>query len=119
MDGTNFCKQTNQANWCEEERPCHDHGGLCRIDFWCVCEWAFSDIVEKVGCEKVNVDCSATEQGLNDVSCILGSMLSSLVGLPNPAWLCLGNVVSHEADEYRRVLSLGPFFTRSFISLRF
>ena len=60
MDGTNFCKQTNQANWCEEERPCHDHGGLCRIDFWCVCEWAFSDIVEKVGCEKVNVDCSAT-----------------------------------------------------------
>ena len=25
-----------------------------------VCEWAFSDIVEKVGCENVNVDCSAT-----------------------------------------------------------
>ena len=25
-------------------------------------------------------------QGLNDVSCILGSMSSSLMGLPNPAW---------------------------------
>ena len=34
-------------------------------------------------------------QGLNDVSCILGSMWSSLMGLPYPAWLFLGNVVSH------------------------
>ena len=30
-------------------------------------------------------------QGLNDASCILGSMLSSLVGLSNPAWVSLGN----------------------------
>ncbi len=30
-----------------------------------------------------------------DVSCILGSMLYSLMGLPNPAWVSLGNVVSH------------------------
>ena len=37
-------------------------------------------------------------QGLNDVSCILGSMSSSLVGLLNPAWVCLGNFVSHMAD---------------------
>ena len=28
-------------------------------------------------------------QGLNDVSCILGSMFSSLLGLPNPAWVFL------------------------------
>ena len=34
-------------------------------------------------------------QGLNDASCILGSMLSSLMGLSNPAWVSLGNVVSH------------------------
>ena len=37
-------------------------------------------------------------QGLNDVSCILGSVLSSLMGLPYPAWLFLGNVVSHMDD---------------------
>jgi hypothetical protein len=34
-------------------------------------------------------------QGLNDASCMLGGMLSSLVGLPNPAWEILANVVSH------------------------
>ncbi len=34
-------------------------------------------------------------QGLNDASCMLNRMLSSLIGLPNPAWVSLGNVVSH------------------------
>ena len=34
-------------------------------------------------------------EGLNDASCILGSMLSSSAGLSNPAWVSLGNVVSH------------------------
>ena len=34
-------------------------------------------------------------QGRNDDSCMLGSMLFSLVDLPNPAWVFLGNVVSH------------------------
>ncbi len=34
-------------------------------------------------------------QGLKDVTCILGRMLSSLMGLPNPAWVSLGYVVSH------------------------
>ncbi len=34
-------------------------------------------------------------QGLNAESCILSSMLSSLMGLPNPAWVSRGNVVSH------------------------
>jgi len=34
-------------------------------------------------------------QGLYDKPCILGSMLSSLIGLPNPAWVSLGNIVSH------------------------
>jgi len=32
--------------------------------------------------------------GLNDASCMLNRMLSSLMGLPNPAWVSLGNVVS-------------------------
>ena len=41
----------------------------------------------------------ATNAGLgkpiNDVSCILDSVLSSLMGLPNPAWVAGTNVVSH------------------------
>ena len=38
-------------------------------------------------------------QGLNDASGILGSMLSSLMGLSNPAWVSLGNVVSHMGPQ--------------------
>ena len=34
-------------------------------------------------------------QGLNDASCMLSSMRSSLMGLPNQAWVSLENVVSH------------------------
>jgi hypothetical protein len=37
-------------------------------------------------------------QGLNDASCMLNRMLSSLMGLPNPAWVSLGNVVSHMGE---------------------
>jgi hypothetical protein len=37
-------------------------------------------------------------QGLNDAPCVLRSMLSSLMRLPNPAWVSLGNVVSHLDD---------------------
>ncbi len=39
-------------------------------------------------------------QGLDYASCILRSMLSSLMGLPNPAWVSLGNVVSHMGCYY-------------------
>ena len=38
-------------------------------------------------------------QGPNEASCMLGSMLSSWMGLPNPAWVSLGNVVSHLGYE--------------------
>jgi hypothetical protein len=43
-------------------------------------------------------------QGLNYASCILISMLSSLMGLPNPAWVSLGNVVSHMGAKSRHFL---------------
>ncbi len=36
-------------------------------------------------------------QGLNEAACMLGSMLSSLMGLPNQAWVSLANAVSHMA----------------------
>ena len=39
---------------------------------------------------------------------ILGGMLSSLKGLPNPAWLFLGNVVSHMG----RMCVCGPVMMR-------
>ena len=39
-------------------------------------------------------------QVLNDVSCILDSMLSSLMGLPNRAWVAGANVVSHMAHHF-------------------
>ena len=38
-------------------------------------------------------------QGLNAESCILCCMLSSLMGLPNPAWASRGNVVSYMAES--------------------
>ena len=42
-------------------------------------------------------------QGRNDASCIPGSMLLSLVDLPNPTWAFLGNVVSHMGDDAIRI----------------
>ena len=60
-NGSNFCTQTGQKDWCNEQHPCHgDDGKACKIDTWCVCQWAFADIVAKVGCDNVTVDCSAT-----------------------------------------------------------
>ncbi len=41
-------------------------------------------------------------QVLNDVSCVLGSMLSSFMGLPNPTWVSL--VVSHMAHHHDIIL---------------
>ena len=38
-------------------------------------------------------------KGLNDASCMLISMLSSLMVLTNPAWVSLGDVVSHMDDD--------------------
>lgn len=59
-DGSNFCQTTGQPNWCDEEHECHGKNGLCKIDSWCVCQWAFADVVEKRGCSNVVVDCNAT-----------------------------------------------------------
>lgn len=60
-DGSNFCTQTGQSDWCNEQHPCHDDDEkACNIKTWCVCQWAFANIVAKVGCDNVTVDCSAT-----------------------------------------------------------
>ena len=50
----NFCNQTGQPDWCEEEMPCHeDASKTCPIKNWCVCQWAFEAYVQKVGCDAV------------------------------------------------------------------
>lgn len=59
-DGSNFCKVTNQQNWCDDQRECHGQNGLCDIGSWCVCQWAFNDLVKKVPCDELKIDCDAT-----------------------------------------------------------
>lgn len=58
--GTTFCAQTGQENWCDAHHPCHGAEGECQVGSWCVCQWAFADFVEKVGCDNVSIDCAAT-----------------------------------------------------------
>jgi len=57
-----FCSVTGQPNWCEEEAPCMDQEGDCKIDHWCVCQWAFAKyLAEAGGCDKiVDLVCEAT-----------------------------------------------------------
>ena len=46
----NFCNQTGQPDWCEEEMPCHeDASKTCPIKNWCVCQWAFEAYEKKGG----------------------------------------------------------------------
>ena len=52
--GTNFCSQTGQSDWCEEEMPCYeDENKMCHIKNWCVCQWAWEMYVEKNGCDNI------------------------------------------------------------------
>ena len=56
-----FCETTGQTNWCTKEFPCHGAPKkTCPIENWCVCQWAFANAVEKLGCSGVEVDCDAT-----------------------------------------------------------
>ena len=50
-------------------------------------------------------------QGLNETTCILGSMVSSLTSLSNPTWVSLGNFVSHMAREMHHARQMFPFVT--------
>ena len=58
---SNFCELTGQSNWCDDLAPCMgDSSKKCKRGGWCVCQWAFSSAVEKVGCDAIDVDCDAT-----------------------------------------------------------
>ena len=56
----NFCAITNQPNWCSETSKCHDSKNNCEKKNWCVCQWAFSRAVDKVGCHNIKINCNAT-----------------------------------------------------------
>jgi len=60
----NFCTVTDQPNWCEDNMPCHDddHNKDCKIQNWCVCQWAFARYIQEArGCDNIGtVNCEAT-----------------------------------------------------------
>ena len=30
-------------------------------DSWCICMWAFADLIEEVGCQNVHIHCDSTD----------------------------------------------------------
>ena len=64
VDGGNFCEVTGQPNWCDDYMQCDGKRGLCPVQHWCVCEWAFASYITRAGgCEKIqSIDCEATNR---------------------------------------------------------
>merc|ERR1711924_283240 len=60
--GGNFCSVTGQPNWCGSSMQCDGGAGVCPVEHWCVCQWAFASYLERAGgCDKIqNVVCKAT-----------------------------------------------------------
>lgn len=61
--GGNFCTVTGQPNWCDDDKECHDQeSGICPIQHWCVCEWAFESYLETAGgCDQIaEIVCEST-----------------------------------------------------------
>ena len=58
----NFCKQTDQTNWCSKEMLCNNGKGKCPVKNWCICQWAFADYIKNAGgCDKINdIHCDST-----------------------------------------------------------
>ena len=58
-----FCSSTGQS-WCRDKMRCHDsESSDCLPENWCVCQWAFADAVDAVGCDGIDNDalkCDAT-----------------------------------------------------------
>merc|ERR1712046_412432 len=63
--GGNFCSVTGQPDWCSSSMPCDgDAGKQCKVQHWCVCQWAFASYIQRAGgCDKIqNIVCSATNK---------------------------------------------------------
>ena len=60
--GKNFCEVTGQSNWCSSNMPCHENKNQsCKIENWCVCQWAFASYLQKAGgCNAIqHIQCDA------------------------------------------------------------
>jgi len=60
--GGNFCLVTGQPDWCSSSMDCDGSSGTCKVEHWCVCEWAFARYIQKAGgCDKIQkIVCDAT-----------------------------------------------------------
>ena len=58
----NFCEQTGQPDWCSESMTCNNGKGVCPVENWCICQWAFADYIENPGgCDNINkIHCEST-----------------------------------------------------------
>lgn len=62
---SDFCTVTGQPDWCTtRDFPCMAQRGQCKIGNWCVCQWAFSNYLERAGgCDAiVDLVCGATHK---------------------------------------------------------
>jgi len=68
VDGSadkNFCTQTGQSNWCDDEMRCDPFPpvtqGNCPVKNWCVCQWAFRKYIAAAGgCDHIqHIVCDA------------------------------------------------------------
>ena len=60
--GGNFCKVTQQPNWCSDKMTCvGEESKKCPVRHWCVCQWAFAGYIEEAGgCDKIqDIVCDA------------------------------------------------------------
>ncbi len=81
--------------WLMSVLPTKNLEGRWNPDFRSTCQWFVAHVGNNI-CENYP---RRIGQGLNDASCILCGMISSFVGLPNPAWVILANVVSHMVNR--------------------
>merc|ERR1712194_885680 len=82
-EGGNFCAVTGQPDWCSSSMPCDgknimngDNENIeCHVQNWCVCQWAFSDYIEKAGgcdqiqdivCEAINMEAITAYKNSDD-----------------------------------------------------
>jgi hypothetical protein len=57
-DGKDFWDLTGQKAFEWSQQVCH---GQNPGDSWCVCKWAFARMVKQVGCENLDIHCTATD----------------------------------------------------------
>ena len=62
LGGGNFCAVTGQPNWCGSQMTCDGASGVCPVQHWCVCQWAFSSYLQQAGgCDQIqSISCAAT-----------------------------------------------------------